>query len=194
MPSNLSYTEGSTLSCAALTAYNALYGLKPLLPGQTILTQGTGGVSIFALQFGKLAGCRVISTTSSAEKGKILKDLGADEIINYKDTPEWGDRVMELTGGVGVDHVIEVAGPKSMKESLKAVKIDGVITIIGFLGGVKAEEPGFLEVLGNICTVRGILVGSRDLFEDMVCGSFSFSWCGSKKDESLLTGRIEPND
>ena len=169
MPSNLSYLEASTLSCAAVTAWNALYGLKPLLPGDVVLTQGTGGVSIFAVQFAKAAGAKVIATTSSAEKAGVLKKLGADHVINYKDDAAWGEKAAALTpGGEGVDHVIEVGGPSTIAQSLKAVKIDGVISIIGFLGGVKGKEaPSFLEVLNNICTVRGVFVGNREQFEAM---------------------------
>jgi NADPH:quinone reductase-like Zn-dependent oxidoreductase len=170
MPENLSFTEASTLTCAGLTAWNALFGLadKKLLAGQWVLTQGTGGVSIFGVQFAKAAGAKVIATTSSSEKTKLLEKLGADHIINYKETPEWGEKAKELTGGVGVDHVIEVAGPASMRQSLASVKIDGVITIIGFVGGNKDEkEPGFLENLNHLCTTRGILVGNRGQMEEM---------------------------
>ncbi|RMZ72695.1 alcohol dehydrogenase [Pyrenophora seminiperda CCB06] len=169
-PSNLSMLEASTLSCAGLTAWNALYGLesRALKPGDTVLTQGTGGVSIFALQFAKAAGARVIATTSSAKKAEILKKYGADHIINYNDTPNWGEEAAKLTpGGAGVQHVVEVGGPTTMAQSLKAVAIDGVITIIGFIGGMGKDQPTFLDCLNNICTVRGILVGSRLQMEDM---------------------------
>ncbi|KAF2744186.1 alcohol dehydrogenase [Sporormia fimetaria CBS 119925] len=169
-PKNLNLAEASTLSCAALTAWNALYGLesRALKPGDTVLTQGTGGVSIFALQFAKAAGATVISTTSSAEKAKTLKKLGADHVINYKENPNWGEEAKKLTpGGIGVGHIVEVGGPTTMAQSLKAVKIDGVISIIGFLGGMSKDQPTFLECLNNICTVRGALVGSRLQFEDM---------------------------
>jgi NADPH:quinone reductase-like Zn-dependent oxidoreductase len=170
MPSNLNYLEASTLTCAALTAWNALYGLetRAIKPGQTVLTQGTGGVSIFALQFAKAAGARVIATTSSKEKAETLKKLGADHVINYKETPNWGEEAAKLTpGGAGVQHVVEVGGPATMAQSLKAVGIDGVISIIGFIGGFSKEQPTFLDCLSNMCTVRGILVGSRLQMEDM---------------------------
>jgi NADPH:quinone reductase-like Zn-dependent oxidoreductase len=170
MPANLNFAEASTLSCAALTAWNALYGLetRALKPGDTVLTQGTGGVSIFALQFAKAAGATVISTTSSAEKAAILKKYGADHVINYKENPNWGEQARSLTPGQeGVKHVVEVGGPTTMAQSLKAVKIDGVISIIGFIGGFSKDQPTFLECLNNICTVRGLLVGSRAQFEDM---------------------------
>ncbi|KAI9723964.1 MAG: hypothetical protein M1812_000682 [Candelaria pacifica] len=171
MPNNLNWQEASTLSCAGLTAWSALYKFdsQSLRPGQTVLTQGTGGVSLFALQFAKAAGAIVISTTSSKEKEDVLKKHGADHVINYKSDPNWGESAKKLTPGVlGVDHIVEVGGPTTMKQSLKAIKIDGVITIIGFLGGAKSEEePSFLECLTNICTVRGGLVGSRQEFEAM---------------------------
>lgn len=168
MPSSLSYEEGSTLSCAALTAWNALYGSKPLAPGDVVLTQGTGGVSIFAVQFAKAAGATVIATTSSTEKASRLKELGADHVINYKETKEWGKEAKKLTpNGEGVDHVVEVGGPESIKQSFEAIKFGGVISVIGFVGGVEGG-PGFLEPLLRICTVRGLLVGSRVQFEAMV--------------------------
>src|SRR6187402_3050194 len=168
MPPSLNWLEAATLSCAAVTAWNALYGLKPLKPGDVVLTQGTGGVSIFAVQFAKAAGATVIATTSSAKKVEVLKKLGADHVINYTETPEWGAKAASLTlRGEGVDHVIEVGGPPTMAQSLKAIRIDGVISIIGFLGGAAKDQPSFLEALSNVCTVRGILVGSRTQFEEM---------------------------
>ena len=170
MPSDLTFVEGSTLPCAALTAWDALYGLegRKLMPGDWVLTEGTGGVSLFALQFAKAAGARVISTTSSAEKGEQLKKLGADHVLNYKEDENWGQTAKKLTGGGGVRHVVEVGGPTTMKQALKAICIDGCISIIGFLGGGKSEsQPSFLDCLMNICTVRGILVGSRLQFEEM---------------------------
>ena len=170
MPSNLNFLEGSSLTCAALTAWNGLYGLKgrDLKPGDWVLTQGTGGVSIFAVQFAKAAGARVIATTSSSDKAEKLKQLGADHIINYKDDENWGETAKKHTGGTGVNHVIEVGGPATMKQSLNAIAIDGVISIIGFLGGGKVDNPpGFLDCLMHIATVRGVLVGSRQQFEEM---------------------------
>ncbi|KAM3475159.1 hypothetical protein MY5147_003903 [Beauveria neobassiana] len=157
-PSSLSAVEAATLPCSALTAWNALYGQTDaqITAGQWVLTQGTGGVSISALQFAKAAG---------AQQGS---KLGADHVINYKETPDWGAKAREITGGVGVDHVIEVAGPSSMRQSIKAIKIAGVITIIGFVGGAEGEkEPGFLECLNNLFTARGVLVGNRVQLEDM---------------------------
>lgn len=154
MPSNLDFLEGSTLPCAALTAWNGLYGLesRALKPGDWVLTQGTGGVSMFAVQFAKAAGAKVIATTSSAAKGDKLKALGADHVINYKEVPNWGEEAKKLTpGGRGLQHILEVGGPNTMAQSLKAISIDGVISIIGFLGGAKGEaQPSFLDCLTNI--------------------------------------------
>jgi NADPH:quinone reductase-like Zn-dependent oxidoreductase len=117
MPSNLDFLQGSTLTCAGLTAWNGLYGLESrgLKPGDWVLTQGTGGVSMFAVQFAKAAGAKVIATTSSAAKGEKLKSLGADHVINYKEVSNWGEEAKKLTpGGRGVQHILEVGGPNTM--------------------------------------------------------------------------------
>lgn len=169
-PSNTTTNEAATLSCAPLTAWNALYGLKALKSGDWVLTQGTGGVSLAAIQFARAAGASVIATSSSEEKLKFLKELGATHTINYKTEKNWGEKAKELTtGGDGVDHVVEVGGPGTMKQSMLAVKPEGVITVIGFLGGVDPKDtPSTLDTLTHICTVRGILVGSRQQFQDMV--------------------------
>jgi NADPH:quinone reductase-like Zn-dependent oxidoreductase len=119
-------------------------------------------------QFAKAAGATVIATTSSAEKASVLKKLGADHVLNYKEDLNWGQTAKQYTpNNEGVTHIIEVGGPTTMKQSLAAVKIDGVIAIIGFLGGMSKDQPTFLECLNNICTVRGVLVGSRLQFEEM---------------------------
>ncbi|KAF7554368.1 hypothetical protein G7Z17_g2982 [Cylindrodendrum hubeiense] len=168
MPKGLSFTEAATLSCAGLTAWNALFGLvgKHVTAGQWVLTQGTGGVSIFAIQFAKAIGARVIATTSSSKKAEILERLGADHIINYRETPGWGPLAKDLTGGVGVDLVVEVAGT-SMKQSIASLKLDGTISIIGSVGGEVKEQPGVLECWLNLCTARGVWVGSRLQMEEM---------------------------
>ncbi|KAF9889331.1 hypothetical protein FE257_007441 [Aspergillus nanangensis] len=169
MPKGLSFTEAATLSCAGLTAWNALFGLsgKALRAGQWVLTQGTGGVSIFAVQFAKAIGARVIATTSSGEKAKLLETLGADHIINYRDNPEWGPRAKEMTGGVGVDYVVEVAGGDSMAQSVASVGLDGVISIIGNVGGQAKNMPSLLQAWMNLFTARGVWVGSRLQMEEM---------------------------
>lgn len=167
-PSNLNDVETATLTCAGLTAWNALFGLKPLKPGQWVLTQGTGGVSLFALQFAKVAGARVISTSSSAEKCETLKKLGADHVINYKEDPKWGETAKKLTtGGAGVDHIVEVGGAGTLEQSCAAIKFEGVISIIGFLSGQKTDISA-VHALMHICTFRGVYVGSRQQLEDMI--------------------------
>lgn len=170
-PSNLTPTEASTLSCAPLTAWNGLYGIqsKALKAGDWVLTQGTGGVSLSGIQFAKAAGAIVIATTSSDAKSKKLKEMGADYVINYKTTENWGEVAKSMTPGeVGVDHILEVGGPGTMAQSLKALKIEGVISIIGFLGGPEAkDQPSMLDALQYVATIRGLLVGSRQQFVDM---------------------------
>ena len=170
MPSNLSAVEASTLSCAGLTAWNALYGSSDhkLAPGQWVLTQGTGGVSLFAVQFAKAAGAKVIATTGSNEKSVTLRNLGADYVLNYKEQPDWGGVVRNITGGRGVDHVLEVGGPETIRQSIEAIKAGGVISIIGSVGGTKIEDKAsFMECLSGRFTARGIVVGSRQQLEAM---------------------------
>ncbi|KAI4863391.1 zinc-binding dehydrogenase [Hypoxylon rubiginosum] len=169
MPRDLTFTEAATLSCAGVTAWNALFGLpgKQVSAGQWVLTQGTGGVSIFAVQFAKAVGARVIATTSSSEKGKLLGKLGADHIINYRETPEWGPEARKLIGD-GVDVVVEVAGPVSMKQSVASVKLDGLIVVVGSVAGGEAKEmPSLLDCWMNLFTTRGVWVGNRLQMEDM---------------------------
>ncbi|PTB34828.1 uncharacterized protein TrAFT101_008144 [Trichoderma asperellum] len=171
MPEGLNFFEAATLSCAGLTAWNALFGIsaKQLMAGQWLLTQGTGGVSIFALQFAKIVGARVIATTSSNVKAKLLKRLGADYIINYQETPNWGEVAKALTGGIGVHLVVEVAGALTMKQSVASLKLDGIISIVGFVGGEGngADVPNLLDPWLKHYTARGISVGSRQQMEDM---------------------------
>lgn len=170
MPEGLKFTEAATLSCAGLSAWNALFGLsgKQLSPGQWILTQGTGGVSLFAIQFAKVVGARVIATTSSDERAQILRRLGADHIINYREKPDWGSVAKSLTGGVGVDLVVDVAGPTTLKQSMASLKLEGLLVTMGFVGGSEGGElPTLLDCwIGNF-TARGIHVGNRQHMEDM---------------------------
>ncbi|KAH8797343.1 hypothetical protein F5884DRAFT_874831 [Xylogone sp. PMI_703] len=168
IPSGLTWEEAATLPCAAVTAWNALYGTKPLIPGDVVLTQGTGGVSIFAAQFAKAAGATVIVTTGSPDKAEALKKLGVDHVINYKDDPSWGETAKALSPkGRGVNHVIELGGPGTIAQSLKAIKMGGIISIIGFLDTEGGEQPSFLEALKNSCIISGVVVGSRAQFEEM---------------------------
>jgi NADPH:quinone reductase-like Zn-dependent oxidoreductase len=132
--------------------------------GETVLLQGTGGVSLFALQFAKLHGARVIITSSSDEKLARARALGADETINYRKTPDWDAEVLRLTGGSGAHHVIEVGGRDTFAKSLRAVAAEGAVNVIGGLGGGFTTEAPLLELITHSSTVRGIIVGSREMF------------------------------
>ncbi|KIX05721.1 uncharacterized protein Z518_03693 [Rhinocladiella mackenziei CBS 650.93] len=170
-PANLSAEEASTLTCAWVTAWNALFGLQDrcLKLGDYVLTQGTGGVSIAIVQLAVAAGAIVVATTSSDKKAEKLKKLGVKHVVNYRTDPNWGKTVKDLTsGGLGVDIVVELGGPTTTRQSLTAIKPEGVISIIGYLGGAEAEKtPNMLEALSHACIVRGSAVGSRLLFQDM---------------------------
>ncbi|KAK2925416.1 Polyketide synthase, enoylreductase domain [Fusarium oxysporum f. sp. vasinfectum] len=168
-PQSLSAIEASTLTCAPLTAWNALYGLqsKAVRAGDWVLTQGTGGVSLAAIQFAIAAGATVVATTSSNDKVNALKKLGASHVINYRDTPNWGEAARALTPkGLGFDHILEIGGAASIAQSLKGIKLGGVITIIGFLTS-SDKQPALMEALNHLCIVRGIFVGSKVQFEEM---------------------------
>lgn len=164
LPEHLSYEEGATLPCAAVTAWNALTGMKPLEAGQTVLTLGTGGVSIFAIQFAHAAGARVISTSSSDRKLERARALGAAECINYRSIPEWQDEVRRLTGKRGVDHVVEVGGAGTLPRSIASATLGGAVHLIGVLTGGQIDPLPIMR--GNV-TVRGVFVGSRQMFEAM---------------------------
>jgi NADPH:quinone reductase-like Zn-dependent oxidoreductase len=166
VPAHLSEEEAATLPCAAVTAWNALVASGGIKAGDAVLVQGTGGVSLFALQFARLHGCRVIATSSSNDKLARAKKLGASDGINYKDTPEWEDKVRELTGGVGVDHIVEVGGAGTLGKSLKAVRVGGAISLIGVLAGAGAQVNPLPILMKNV-RVQGIYVGSRAMFEAM---------------------------
>ena len=166
VPAHLSDAEAATLPCAALTAWSALVTYGGVTAGDTVLVQGTGGVSLFALQLAKLMGARVIATSSHDEKLERLSALGADEVLNYRTDPKWGGATKKLTGGLGVDHVVEVAGGESLAQSLRAVRPGGTISLIGILGGA-ASELSLLPILMQNVRLQGILVGHRDGFEAM---------------------------
>jgi NADPH:quinone reductase-like Zn-dependent oxidoreductase len=166
LPDHLSYEEGATLPCAAVTAWHALVTKGSVTAGETVLVLGTGGVSIFALQFAKMHGARVIVTSSSDAKLERAKELGASEVINYKSTPNWEERVYELTARNGVDHVVEVGGAGTLEKSIRAVRVGGRISLIGVLTG-GAGEVNPMPVLMKSLTVQGIYVGSREMFEAM---------------------------
>jgi NADPH:quinone reductase-like Zn-dependent oxidoreductase len=165
IPEHLSYEEASTLPCAAVTAWHALMVGRPITPGETMLVQGTGGVSLFALQFGRLAGARVIATSSRDDKLERARRMGASDGINYKTTPDWDVPVRALTGGIGVDHVVEVGGAGTFGKSLRSVRLGGRISLIGVLSG--AGDVSFLPAVMKNVQVQGIYVGSRAMFEAM---------------------------
>ncbi|TFK48231.1 NAD(P)-binding protein [Heliocybe sulcata] len=166
-PANLTHIEASTLPCAAVTAYNALLGPRPVKAGETVLCIGTGGVSIFAAQFANASGAEAIVTSSSDEKLELAKKLGAKHVINYKTNPEWEKEVLKITNGRGVDHVIEVGGPGTFDKSIASVRVQGNIHIIGFVAGTEEVSNIPMKVLQKGINVRGILVGPRSSFEDM---------------------------
>jgi NADPH:quinone reductase-like Zn-dependent oxidoreductase len=165
IPEHLSYNEAATLPCAAVTAWHALVSFGKIKPGDTVLTLGTGGVSVFALPFAKLFGARVIATSSSDEKLARVRTMGADETINYKRTPEWDREVLRLTDKVGVDHVVEVGGAGTLPRSIHATRMEGLISLIGVLSRGEGVEP--MKILMKSLLVKGILVGSREMFEAM---------------------------
>jgi NADPH:quinone reductase-like Zn-dependent oxidoreductase len=166
IPPHLEFAEAATLPCAALTAWHALVTNGNVSAGQTVLVLGTGGVSIFALQFAKMHGARVIITSSSDAKLARAKALGADEIINYRTTPDWEKEVFRLTDKAGAEHVIEVGGTDTFPRSLRAVAMGGAISVIGGVSGFTSEVP-LRDILGKSIIIRGIFVGSRDMFAAM---------------------------
>lgn len=166
LPSQLSYEEGATLPCAAVTAWNALVSTAHIKSGDTVLLLGTGGVSIFGLQFAHMHGARTIVTSSSDEKLSRAKALGAAETINYAKIPEWGKEVLRLTGGRGADVVLEVGGAGTLPHSLRAVRPGGQVSLIGVLAGI-AEPLNIGPILHNSIRLQGIYVGSVAMFEEM---------------------------
>jgi NADPH:quinone reductase-like Zn-dependent oxidoreductase len=166
IPAHLSLDEGATLPCAAVTVWHAIMEHARLKAGDTILLQGTGGVSVFGLQFAKAMGIRAIITSSSEEKLKRAKLLGAAFGINYKTTPDWDKAVMEFTGGLGADHVVEVGGAATLTRSFMALRVGGKVTMIGGLSGGATElNPGL--IFSRRANVQGISVGSTQMFEAM---------------------------
>jgi NADPH:quinone reductase-like Zn-dependent oxidoreductase len=170
IPDHLSFEEAATLPCAALTAFNALYESGGLKPDDTILLQGTGGVSIFALQLASVLGCRIIITSSSDGKLEKAKELGATDFINYKKTEDWDKEVLNLTEKRGVDHIVEVGGSGTLQKSINAVRMGGHIAVIGVLSGKGDFDP--TSILMKAVRLQGIFVGSRQMFEalnQMLC-------------------------
>jgi NADPH:quinone reductase-like Zn-dependent oxidoreductase len=166
-PAHFDAIEAASLPCAAVTAWRSLMVEGRLMAGQTVLVQGTGGVSIFALQFAKLAGARVIITSSSDEKLERAKALGADETINYRATPEWAKAARALTGGRGVDHVVEVGGAGTFRQSIGALTLGGHIAVVGVLTGY-TQDLNVAEIFARNARISGITVGSREHVEQMV--------------------------
>lgn len=167
MPAGWGFAEAATLPCAALTAWRALMVEARIRPGDVVLTQGTGGLSLFAVQLAKAAGATVIATSSSDWKLDRLRALGADHLINYRETPGWGKRAVEFTGGRGVDAVVDVGGAGTIGQSMQAARIGGHISIIGALDGWSGEVPIVVATLKNI-TIKGLTVGSRQEQEELV--------------------------
>lgn len=160
LPDHLSFEEGATLPCAGLTAWHALFGVgDPLLPGETVLTLGTGGVSLFALQFAKAAGARVLITSSSDDKRERAHELGADASVNYEDTPDWHEAVLDKTGGHGADRIVEVGGAGTLGRSLQAVADTGTIALIGVLSETD-EHPSPYPLMQKRARLEGVFVGA----------------------------------
>ncbi len=167
LPKHLSFAEGATLPIAGLTAWNALFTTGDLRPGGTVVIEGTGGVSLFGLQLAHAAGLRTFVTSSSDAKLARARALGADETINYRHTPGWGARVRELTGGRGADLVLEVGGPATINEALRAVRLGGRVAFIGFLGGT-AMRLDAVDLIRSGATVHALRVGSRAMFGELL--------------------------
>jgi NADPH:quinone reductase-like Zn-dependent oxidoreductase len=166
VPASLSYEQAAALPCAAVTAWNALVREAQVKAGDVVVLQGTGGVSLFALQFAKLHGARCVITSSSDEKLALAKGLGADDLINYRKQPDWETAVVELTGGRGADIVVEVGGAGTLEKSLNAVRYGGVVALIGVLTGTAGPIPT-AAILRRHMRVQGIYVGSREMFDEM---------------------------
>lgn len=165
IPEHLSFEEAASLPCAGVTAWNALTGGRTLQAGDTVLTLGSGGVSLFALQFAKLFGARVIATTSSEEKAELLKALGADAVINYRTNPAWSKVVRELTDGRGVDQVVEVGGSDTLEESIKSTRFEGEVAMVGSVASDSSTLLGVYKTAwAGVVTLRSIAIGSRAQF------------------------------
>jgi NADPH:quinone reductase-like Zn-dependent oxidoreductase len=169
-PAGFSPAESASLTCAGVTAWRAVVTDGKVKPGATVLIEGTGGVSLFALQFAKAAGATVIATSGSAEKLAKLKALGADHLINYREEEQWGAAVLALTGGLGVDHVIEVGGPNTIGQSFAAARTGAHIAIIGAVGGFQIDTMPFAIVQAKRLNLQAVTVGSRRDQIDMVRG------------------------
>jgi NADPH:quinone reductase-like Zn-dependent oxidoreductase len=167
VPDKMALRDASTLTCAAATAWNAVIEAGKAGPGERVLVQGTGGVSLFALQFAVAAGAEVYATVSSPEKADLVKKLGASHVVNYREDADWGKTVMKMTGGRGIDHVVEIGGAETLKQSMLSLKLEGNIYMIGVVTGPKAElNVPIIAMSGT--TIRGISAGSRASLKRMV--------------------------
>ena len=167
LPEYLTDVEAATLPCAAVTAWSSLVEEGSVTAGDVVLLQGTGGVSIFALQIAKMLGADVVITSSSEHKLERAREMGAAETVNYVDDAGWGKTVRKLTGGRGVDHVVEVGGAGTLEQSLRAVRVGGEVSVIGVLSGI-SSEINIIPILMQQIRLQGILVGSRESFETML--------------------------
>ena len=167
IPAGYSYAEAAALPCAALTAWRGLMVEGNLQAGDTVLIEGTGGMSVFALQFARMAGARVFATTSSAEKAERLRAMGAEAVINYREDANWGKTIFKMTGG-GVDHVLDVGGGSTMRQSVEAATIGGSVISIGILGNGRKGELTFPKLFFKHLRLTGIAVGSREMQQKMV--------------------------
>jgi NADPH:quinone reductase-like Zn-dependent oxidoreductase len=167
IPDWLSYRNACTLPCAALTAWTSLGGPEPVRAGGYVLTIGTGGVSLFAVQLAKASGAHVIATTSSAETEEVLRDLGADDVINYRSEPNWGAVAKEITGGIGVDRVVEVGGPGTLPQSMAAIAVSAEIALLGFLD-LSRSDIDFGELFRSGAHLRQVRVGDRSGLRSVV--------------------------
>lgn len=165
IPAHMSFEQAATLPCAAVTAWNAALVRGALQPGHTLVTLGSGGVSLFALQLARITGAQVIATTGSEEKIERLRALGAAAVVNYRTTPDWDARVRELTAGRGADLVVDVGGPGSIAKSIASIRYGGHVSVVGNLAGKASIDPGTL--FAKRASMCGIQVGSRDMFEAM---------------------------
>jgi NADPH:quinone reductase-like Zn-dependent oxidoreductase len=171
VPARLSAAEAATLPCAGVTAWNALFGIpaRRLQRGQTLLAQGTGGVSLFAIQLALAVGATVIATTSSAEKEARLRELGVQHVVNYQTDVNWGETAKRFSpDGLGAHHVIEVTGDLGLPQSLKAVRVEGTISVVGFLGGAATPVVGTEEIMQACCLIRGVHVGLREQLVELM--------------------------
>lgn len=167
MPDYMSYEEAATLPCAAVTAWSALNRSSPLQPGQTVLVQGTGGVALFSLQVARMFGARVLAITSSDAKAQRLKDMGAEAVVNYRTTPEWDKAILELTGGLGVDKTVDIAGETTIVKSAASTRNGGDVSIVGFTSGFGGGLPP-IDILYRSLNVAGTAIGSRRNFEALM--------------------------